>query len=95
MYMHILWHCHQTQYLLLYYCISFRSVQDKPYGSVAATFYLLAEAERHRKLHVQSPQHVVPPCQINASMLGGTGGGETANHSRKISVPAQPPLNNM
>uniref|UniRef100_A0A1X7TDY6 Uncharacterized protein n=1 Tax=Amphimedon queenslandica TaxID=400682 RepID=A0A1X7TDY6_AMPQE len=71
------------------------SVQDKPYGSVAATFYLLAEAERHRKLHVQSPQHVVAPCQISASVLGGGGGGETANTSRKISVPAQPPLNNI
>uniref|UniRef100_A0A1X7ULS3 SNF-related serine/threonine-protein kinase n=1 Tax=Amphimedon queenslandica TaxID=400682 RepID=A0A1X7ULS3_AMPQE len=71
------------------------SVQDKPYGSVAATFYLLAEAERHRKLHVQSPQHVVAPCQISASVLGGAGGGETANTSRKISVPTQPPLNNI
>ena len=26
-----------------------RDINEKPYGSVAATFYLLAEAERHRR----------------------------------------------
>lgn len=26
-----------------------RIIEEKPYGSIAATFFLLAEAERHRR----------------------------------------------
>lgn len=56
------------------YC---RSIKEKPYGSVAATFYLLAEAERQRK-----QQLYVPFMLNNYSGLGGM-------PNRKISMPAQ------
>lgn len=56
------------------YC---RSIKEKPYGSVAATFYLLAEAERQRK-----QQSYVPYMLSNISGLGGM-------PNRKISMPAQ------
>ena len=36
---------------LLYY----RMVKEQPYGSVAATFYLLAEAEHYRRLNSTHP----------------------------------------
>ena len=77
---------------ILHLLLVFRSVQDKPYGSVAATFYLLAEAERHRKLNVQVLQHTVL-CQINPN-VGGTGEGSSqSTTSRKVSVPF--PQNNV
>ena len=79
---------------ILHLLLVFRSVQDKPYGSVAATFYLLAEAERHRKLNVQVqvPQYAIP-CQINPN-VGGTGEGSSqSTTSRKVSVPF--PQNNV
>lgn len=77
---------------ILHLLLVFRSVQDKPYGSVAATFYLLAEAERHWKLNAQVLQHTMP-CQINPN-VGGTGEGSSqSTTSRKVSVPF--PQNNV
>lgn len=38
-------------FVLIGPCVTHSAVQEYPYGSVAATFYLLAEAERHRKLY--------------------------------------------
>ncbi len=34
--------------------VSNRIIDEKPYGSMAATFFLLAEAERHRRGSVSS-----------------------------------------
>ena len=49
-----------------------RMITEKPYGSTAATFFLLAEAERHRKFNKLHPQPLM----------------NTPTRSRKISMPA-------
>lgn len=54
-----------------------RSIETSTYGSVAATFYLLAEAERHRKQQ-QQQQYILTQDAVLAS----------PRRSRKVSMPA-------